>query len=111
VRIHRLSPVLSPRPEVRVTVWPPIRPGATMLSVIADVLPPAVLLGPSATRTSTEQVHAVTTFTTAAEAVIQTRRPVEVKPEERRYRLVVGGKLMQVFSCPSRRAPGSAVIT
>ena len=57
-----------------------------MLSVIGDVLLPAVLLGPPATGSSTEQVHAVMTFTTVAEALIQTRRPVEVKPEERRYR-------------------------
>jgi len=45
-----------------------------------------------------DQVHAVAAFTSAAEAVIQTRRPVEVKPEERRYRLVVDSKLVQVFS-------------
>ena len=46
-----------------------------MLSVIGDVLLPAVLLGPPATGSSTEQVHAVMTFTTVAEALIQTRRP------------------------------------
>ena len=32
------------------------------------------------------------------DAVRWARRPVEVKPEERRYRLVVDGKLVQVFS-------------
>lgn len=50
-----------------------------------------------------DQVHAVAAFTTAAEAVIRTRRPVEVKSEERRYRLVVDGKLVQVLS---RRSGG-----
>jgi len=44
----------------------------------------------------------VAAFTTAAEAVIQTKRPVEVKPEERRYRLMVDGKLVQVISRRSR---------
>ncbi len=51
---------------------------------------------------TTDQVHEVGVFTTAAEAVIQTRRPVEVKPEERRYRLVVDGKLVQVISSRQR---------
>ena len=52
----------------------------------------------SLAKLNNDQVHAVAAFTSAAEAVIQTRRPVEVKPEERRYRLVVDGKLVQVFS-------------
>ena len=52
----------------------------------------------SLAKLNNDQVHAVAAFTSAAEAVIQTRRPVEVKPEERRYRLVVDGKLVQVFT-------------
>lgn len=45
-----------------------------------------------------DQVHAVAAHLAVAEAIVQTRVPVDVKPEERRYRLRVGGKLAQVIS-------------
>lgn len=43
-----------------------------------------------------DQVHAVAAHLAVAEAIIQTKLPAEVKREERRYRLQVGGRLVQV---------------
>jgi hypothetical protein len=47
---------------------------------------------------STDQLHAVAAHLALAEVIIQTQLPAEVKPEERRYRLRVDGKLVQVIS-------------
>jgi hypothetical protein len=49
------------------------------------------------THLNNDQVHQVGTYIAATEAVLQGHR-VEVVPEERRYRLRVNGKLVQVFT-------------
>ncbi|MFK0244595.1 hypothetical protein ACIQUM_07840 [Amycolatopsis azurea] len=43
-----------------------------------------------------DQVHAVAAHLAVAEAIVRTRCPAEVKPEARRYRLSLNGKLAQV---------------
>ncbi|MEC3979047.1 hypothetical protein [Amycolatopsis sp. H20-H5] len=45
-----------------------------------------------------DQVHAVAAHLVVAEAITRTRRPADVKREERRYRLRLNGKLAQVIS-------------
>lgn len=45
-----------------------------------------------------DQVHAVAAHLAVAEAIMRTRLPADVKPEARRYRLRLDGKLAQVIS-------------
>jgi hypothetical protein len=45
-----------------------------------------------------DQVHAVAAHLVVAEAIIKTRLPADVVPEERRYRVRIGGRLAQVAS-------------
>jgi hypothetical protein len=49
---------------------------------------------------SNDQIHAVATHLVVAEVIVQTRLPVDVQPEGRRYRVRVGrsAALVQVFS-------------
>ncbi|SFR05186.1 hypothetical protein SAMN04488564_102714 [Lentzea waywayandensis] len=51
----------------------------------------------SLTKLSNDQVHAYAVYCAAAEAIRKTMLPVEVRSEPRRYRLKVGGRLVQVF--------------
>ncbi|WP_158841174.1 hypothetical protein [Saccharothrix deserti] len=44
-----------------------------------------------------DQVHAYAVYRTAAEAMVKTGLTIELRKEPRRYRLKVGGLLVQVF--------------